>query len=200
MCLKKKKTGRYIHVHTYEWFSTVCSHQWTNWCPCVYIHYCPPKCAFCHFFPPRYFYTERVYTQPRAKLLIHAITPRFCSHEITLHSVFGEGGREGGGGGIPPGDNLWSLSVFDYIVLIHWQNDKLKGVMSSSMSGTALRFLKRSHDIMWVEATYPVSHHSSKVKRWDQIHISIVFHNKPCSVTTQIPISFYIQSNVNSVS
>lgn len=195
--MPKKNKDWKIYTRAHIWMVLYCLFTPVNKLVsmCLYPLLSSKMCIL-SFFSPRYFYTERVYTQPRAKLLIHAITPRFCSHEITLHSVFGEGG----GGGIPPGDNLWSLSVFDYIVLIHWQNDKLKGVMSSSMSGTALRFLKRSHDIMWVEATYPVSHHSSKVKRWDQIHISIVFHNKPCSVTTQIPISFYIQSNVNSVS
>lgn len=198
MCRKKKRlediytcthmNGSLLSVHTSEQIGV---HVSISIIVLQNVH-------FVIFFPSIFLHRKGIHTTPGK-----AAHP--CNHASLLFAWDNTAlcfcwGREGGGGGIPPGDNLWSLSVFDYIVLIHWQNDKLKGVMSSSMSGTALRFLKRSHDIMWVEATYPVSHHSSKVKRWDQIHISIVFHNKPCSVTTQIPISFYIQSNVNSVS
>lgn len=198
--MPKKKKDWKIYTRAHIWMVLYCLFTPVNKLVsmCLYPLLSSKMCILSFFSPSIFLHRKGIHTTPGK-----AAHP--CNHASLLFAWDNTAlcfcwGREGGGGGIPPGDNLWSLSVFDYIVLIHWQNDKLKGVMSSSMSGTALRFLKRSHDIMWVEATYPVSHHSSKVKRWDQIHISIVFHNKPCSVTTQIPISFYIQSNVNSVS
>lgn len=145
----------------------ICSHQWADWCPPVYNHYCPPKLHFAIFFN-----RQKCAHTTSGKLLIHARvhSPEkknndsmlLFSWDNTLQCFFG--------GEIPPGDILLSLSGFDYIDSIQRQDNKLKEVMLGFMSRTGIFVVVAVVDTTlcnMVEAKYLVLIHSSKVKRWD---------------------------------